>query len=704
MQVNYMPLVRLFEGAKNQFIVPTFQRDYSWGTKHCEQLFRDILRAGSDANVKAHFIGSVVYIAADAGSASSSRWLLIDGQQRMTSLTLLFVALRERLRELGAVEQPGEFGASAAEVDDTYLLNRYATGEARFKLVLRRTDQASLGAIVGRTELAEQGAERIRENYAFFRSRVADVDVKTVLDGIKKLQCVDVSLVRGQDDPQMIFESLNSTGLDLTQADLIRNFILMRLPDADQDRVYTKHWLPMEKAFGSRERVEFDKFVRDFLTLKRRPPRPYRADELYATFREYFRDEHETAQRSVDAIAEELHAFAMYFASFALGQERVPALREAVDRLHLLTEVASPLLLVLFDAHRRLGAMSEAELVEAVELVESYVLRRTICKLPANNLFQVFSSLAARVSERDPLTSLKVALVRLSNRRRFPSDDEFRAELPKFELYGKRIDKYVLERLENQGKERVDTTNLTVEHVMPQNPRLAREWQAMLGDAWAETHKAWLPRLGNLTLTAYNPELSDRPFAEKKAMAGGFDASPLRLNKWMREANEWTAAQMHARGEALADSALSVWRRVVVDERVVKERELEEVRALATRRSVTEVEVAPRARPLFDAFRQRILSLGEGIVELPHAKSVTYRVYDFFVEVIPRVHYLHLLLNLEFAECKGADSANLAVDTSDYAFVVHAKESGGVLVRVEREADFDAALALVRAAYERVAE
>ena len=207
-------VTNLLQGAK-QFIVPIFQRDYSWGTKHCQQLWKDVIRVGSDPNVKGHFLGSVVYVAAEDNTATITRWLLIDGQQRLTTLTLLLIALRDRMAQLPGNSGQGEEEATPDELDDYYLRNRHGKGDRRHKLHLRRADHETLIALLDGKTLPEAASERVKENFLFLRDLVAQADVQTVYNGIKKLVVVDVSLTRGQDDPQMIFESLNTTGVDL---------------------------------------------------------------------------------------------------------------------------------------------------------------------------------------------------------------------------------------------------------------------------------------------------------------------------------------------------------------------------------------------------------------------------------------------------------------------------------------------------------
>ncbi|MDP1646038.1 MAG: DUF262 and DUF1524 domain-containing protein [Thiobacillus sp.] len=692
-------VTNLLEGAK-QFIVPIFQRDYSWGTKHCQQLWKDVIRVGSDHNVKGHFLGSVVYVAAEDSSATITRWLLIDGQQRMTTLTLLLIALRDRLSELQGNGDGGDEMSTPEELDDYYLRNRHGKGDRRHKLHLRRADHETLIALLDGKVIPDAASERVKENFIFLRDLVAKADVSTVYAGIKKLVVVDVCLTRGQDDPQMIFESLNSTGVDLTQADLIRNFVLMRLDETSQTQLYEEYWQPIEVAFGRRYRTEFDKFVKDFLTLQLRPGTPLKAAEIYHEFRGFFLRTVE--KRGVDGILSDLRRFGTYYTAFSHGQEKQPALKEAFARLRSLIEVASPVVLTLYDYHERAKTLSSDEFVEAIELLESFVFRRSVCDMQTRSLGQIFASLAYRITETQPLLNLKVALYRQGKKRRFPTDAEFREALETRDVYDMRTCFYLLDRLENFSKERIDTSRFTIEHVMPQNGDLRPEWRAMLGSDWQAVQETWLHRLGNLTLTGYNSAYSDRPFAEKKAIAGGFNESPLRLNKFIREQSAWTAATIEQRGKQLAEKALAVWRPLVVDPLAVKQRELDEHKALAANYQIENVEMDQVAKQLFDAIRPQIQALGTDIVELPNDRSVIYRVFDFFVEIIPRKQRLSLLLNLDFADCE--DASGKARDATEFAFIIGAMETGGVIYTLESVDDVPEAINVVRQAYQGVTE
>jgi uncharacterized protein with ParB-like and HNH nuclease domain/predicted transport protein len=702
MKAEDVRLTNLLEGPK-QFIVPVFQRDYSWGTKHCLQLWKDIVRVGSDATAKAHFVGSVVYIAAEETNATITRWLLIDGQQRLTTLSLLLAALRNRMptNDTNAQQTADEDALpTKAELEDYYLWNTHGRGDRRQKLHLRRADQETLIALVSRKDLPDQYSERINENFQFFEEQLAAADLEVIYHGIKKLVAVDVCLTRGQDDPQMIFESLNSTGLDLTQADLIRNFVLMRQDEELQTQLYEDYWQPIEVAFGSRYQTDFDWFTRDYLTLQLKPSKQFKADEIYQQFRTYFYGL--GAAKNVGEILADLKRFGNYYVAFSLGKEQNVKLGEAFRRLHLLAEVASPAVLRLYDCYDRLNTLTLDEFIEGVELLESYVFRRSACAMETRSLGQIFASLAYRIKDDMPLLSLKVALFRQAKKRRFPTDGEFREALETRDVYDMRNCHYLLDRLENASKEKIDTSNFTIEHVMPQNDELITEWQMMLGPDWKKVKEMWLQRLGNVTLTGYNSEYSDRSFADKKTIEDGFNESPLRLNKFIREQTSWTTVEMERRGKDLAAKALTVWPTLVVEHDAVKQAELEDLKNQAAKYSLDNLNFDAESKPLFDLLRPQILALGNDVIELCGQNSVTYRVYDFFTEVIPRRRRLLLILNIDYEECE--DATQKALDATKYAFIPNASESGGVLFNIESAADIVPAMQLVRQAYEKMSE
>lgn len=687
------PFAKIINGT-SQFLIPVFQRDYSWTEAECEQLWRDLLQIASDPSGRGHFLGSVVYISTGDTSAAFTRWLLIDGQQRITTLTLLLAALRDHIVESGW--SGTEDGPTAKRVEAYFLKNVEEEGSRRPKLVLRRHDQATLKAILDDDEPPEDLSERIRDNYEWFREQLVEVDPELVYRGINRLVVVDVTLDRGTDDPQLIFESLNSTGMDLSQSDLIRNFILMRLPEAEQTRLYETYWSKIEGLFRGSEKT-FDAFVRDYLALRSRATKQEKADEIYFAFRRAFGSIGTEPER-LDELLEDLLRFSRYHAAFSLGAAAPDPLRQPLARLRHLVDVPAILIMRLFECHDRHGTLEPDAFAGAIELIESYVFRRAVCGEQTRGYWQIFANLAYQIDPEKPLESLKVGLARQRDTYRFPGDTEFHQALTDRDVYGKRVCFELLDRLENDGsKEPTDTSNYSIEHIMPQNEKLPAEWREMLGADWVDIQRQWLHRLGNLTLTGYNSKYSDRPFAEKKTISGGFEESSVRLNKYVREQAQWTPAEMETRGELLARRALSIWPQLEVDATLVQAAELEDMRQRAKRRDVGKVQMTEVARELFEQLRAKVLEIDSDIIELAEPRSVSYHGPEFFLEVLPRKNRINLLLALDFNEAD--DPHGIAKDTSERKFFFYAQYEGGVNIPIWAADDIELALPMIRQAH-----
>lgn len=551
-------------------------------------------------------------------------------------------------------------------------------------------------AILDSAELPANPSERIRENYEYFREQIANADPDDVYRGLDRLVVVDVTLDRGTDDPQLIFESLNSTGIDLSQSDLIRNFILMRLPEKQQTTLYESYWSKLESLFRGSERT-FDAFLRDYLAFKIKASKQEKADEIYQAFRRNFASLQEVSG-GLESLLAEMLRFGRYHAAFSIGSPLVPELAEDLARLRRLVDVPALIIMRLFDCHDRCKTLSTGAFSDAIHAMESYVFRRAICGEQTRSYWQIFASLAYRIEETAPLRDLKVGLARLRDAYRFPSDADFRRELLLRDIYGLRVCGYLLERLENHGsKEPTNTSGYTIEHIMPQNDKLPEEWQAMLGKEWRKVQATWLHRLGNLTLTGYNSNYSDRPFDDKKTISGGFNESSVRLNKYVREQSQWTPTEIEHRNQLLADRALEIWPALEVDAASVEQAKQAELRELAERRDVAKVPMSAAARELFEALRPRIQEIEPAILELAESKSVSYHAPGFFLEVLPRKHKLLLLLPLDHSEIE--DPHELSENATEWKFLFYAKHEGGVLLRIKETQDIDHALPIIRQAY-----
>lgn len=644
-----------------QFIIPIYQRTYSWKEPHCRQLWNDILRAGSSDEVTCHFIGSVVYIQQGLSQTTNqSPLLVIDGQQRLTTVTLLLEALARALGDQEPVD-----GFSAPKIREWYLINHLLNDDRFFKLLLTQTDNASLKAIIRNREAPVAPSFNITQNFELFCQLVEEQkgDLVPICKGLEKLMVVDVALDSDRDNPQLIFESMNSTGKALSQADLIRNFILMGLEPTRQMQLYDNYWRPMEMDFGQEAYdSKFDSFMRHYLTF--RTSNIPRESEVYEAFKSYFYNKI-VREAGIEALVKDLRSFAGYYCAIGLNKERNPELKRAFhDLKELKVDVAYPFLLELYDDYTN-EKLNVADFSAALRLMESYVFRRSICSIPTNSLNKTFANFGKELKKDRYLESIKAHFLMLPSYRRFPSDEEFQRDLQTRDLYNFRSCSYWLRRLENHGrKERVAVDEYTIEHIMPQNQDLSTAWQSDLGIDWQRIHKTWLHTLGNLTLTGYNSEYSDHPFREKRDRAGGFKESPLKLNAELGAVETWNEDAIKHRAKALSKTAIKVWTAPILDDAVfanykqVKEKKNTEY----TIENHPKLLTAP-VQSLFEAFRKEVLAIDPCVSEEFLKLYVAYKAETNFVDVVPQAARLRLSINLPFSDIN--DPKGLCKDVSD---------------------------------------
>ena len=545
-----------------QFVVPIYQRVYSWDPSECDQLWKDIVRAGSNKAIGSHFTGSIVYVEKDQGNiAQAQPALIIDGQQRITTVTLLLAALAAHLDSLPEGQREPVHGFAPRKIRGLWLTNEYENGDKFFKLILSQGDREALKAVVQNDPLPSGNTTRVIANYNHFVTKLRDpnTDLAVICKGISKLVVVDVHLARGFDNPQLVFEAMNSTGKKLSQADLIRNFVLMDLDPSHQTHLYEGYWFPMEQAFKGANERRFDEFVRHFLTV--RTGTIPRLEDIYDAFKAYA-----DAQASIGATREDvvvdLRLSSSYFVKMALGQETNPQLAVRFLELEQLKAVVVyPFLLRVYEDYAA-DKVTANEFVQILEMVIAYLFRRTICRIPTNSLNNTFAALAIQVLPGKYVESVLGRFLTLDSYKRFPDDGEFAKHLRDEDLYGLQRAPYFFAKMENDShKEPISIGDYTIEHVMPQNEKLCQAWQEMLGPNWQDVQSRLLHTLGNLTLTGYNPELSDRPFIEKRDMPGGFKDSHLQLNKDLAELDLWNETEIVDRGARLAHQAVGLWKR-----------------------------------------------------------------------------------------------------------------------------------------------
>ena len=645
-----------------QFVIPIYQRTYSWKERECRQLWDDILRTGNNDAIPAHFTGSIVYIEKSLYQVSSqSPLLVIDGQQRLTTVMLVLEALA---RHVGGGEPMDGF--SAKKLRNYYLLNPLEEGERGFKLLLTQTDKQSLLALMQQKPESTGHSLRIAQNFDFFDKRVralGTTGIAPLCKGLAKLTIVDVALSREQDNPQLIFESMNSTGRELSQADLIRNFILMGLEPRHQTLLYEDHWRPMEIAFGQEAYgTNFDGFMRHYLTLKTGEIPNVRA--VYEAFKGHARSP-EVAAAGVDTLVADIHRYADYYCAMALDKEKdddlAPVFR---DLRELKVDVAFPFLLELYDDYAR-GILPKKDFIQSVRLIEAYVFRRAVCSIPTNSLNKTFATFGRALTKDRYVQSIQAHLLTLPSYRRFPGDEEFKRELAVRDLYNFPRRSYWLRRLENhQRKERMPVDEYTIEHILPQNENLSAVWRAALGSEWKQVQARWLHTLGNLTLTGYNAEYSDHPFAKKRDMTGGLKESPLRLNEGLGALDVWNEDTIQERAERLATKAAKVWARPVLPADILSTfLEKPETPSGYSLRDHPHLAPASPMWPVFETFRKSVLSLDSCVSEEFLKLYVAYKAETNFVDVVPQQSRLRLSLNLRFHELH--DPKGLARDVTN---------------------------------------
>ncbi|KMK81550.1 GmrSD restriction endonuclease domain-containing protein [Pectobacterium brasiliense] len=683
-----------------QFVIPIYQRNYSWTEAQCQQLWSDLLRAGRDATINGHFIGSIVYIERGLSTVTTQEALLvIDGQQRLTTSTLLIAALAQHFEAYERSELLESF--SARKLRNYYLLNPDEDGERHFKLILSETDKETLLSILKSVPMPIEVSSRIEQNYKLFQGLIDkhQDELEAICQGLAKLLIVEVSLDRTQDNPQLIFESMNSTGLELSQADLIRNYILMGLEPKLQTSLYQDYWRPMEKAFGQAAYVaHFDPFMRHYLTAKTGDIPNVR--EVYVAFKAFAR----SSQLDTTELVADIHAFANYYCAMALGAETVPLLKQAFhDLRELKVDVAYPFLLDAYHDYR-MARLSSDELVNIVRLIESYVFRRAICAIPPNSLNKTFASFSRALKKDRYLESVQAAFLMLPSYRRFPGDEEFCRDIKQRDLYNFRSRSYWLRRLENHGrKERIVLDDYTIEHILPQNEVLSPEWQDALGPNWQEIQQTWLHTLGNLTLTGYNSEYSDYPFNYKRDQAInaegkkiGFKYSSLNINEGLGEVEVWDENAIKLRAEQLAMLATKVWRAPLLDSDVLDAYRTTHAH-IGQQYSINDHPYLSNGavRALFDALSKAILALDPCVNEEYLKLYVAYKAETNFVDVVPQAKRLRLSLNMPFSEID--DPRGLCNDVTNLG----RWGNGDVEVGLSNQSDLPYVMGLIRQSFER---
>ena len=688
MKAEEVKLLKFLNSPK-QLVIPIYQRAYNWEEKQCKQLWGDIIKAGENSNVLGHFIGPIVYVEEGLYHVSTlPKLLVIDGQQRLTTLSLLIAALSNHLKE----KQKQIQLFSSDKLEKYYLFNDNEDGEGKYKLILNKSDKTTLFKILDRSELSEEDSVRLKENYEFFKNEIANVDLNIILNGISKLIIIDISLDKEKDKPQLIFESLNSTGLELNKADLIRNYILMGLEKQKQDEIYEKYWSEIEKRFGRDNLVLFDKYIKDYLTIKvNKIPK---IKEIYSVFKEYavqFND--------IDRFVEEISDFSKYYVNITSGKEPDVDLRKVfIDINELKVDVLYPFILAVYRDYAT-EKINKSTLLDILLLIESYIFRRSVCGIPSQSLNKLFSTLYAQIDQDNYVESIKAIIILQDSYGKCPTDDEFKREFLIRNAYNFGNRSYLLRKLENYDrKEPIDVASYTTEHILPQNQNLSEDWKKQLGTNWKEIQKRYLHVIGNLTLTGYNSELSDKSFEVKRDMRGGFKDSPLYLNKELAKLDTWNEQSIKQRTEKIADIAINIWKYPAVKSEIInkykaKEKEPKQKYTLNDYEHIKEGE---QLGILFAELRNRILNIDSLIREEPQKTYIAYKSITNFVDIIPQKKALLLSLNMPFEEIN--DPEEKCKDVSGKGKL----GNGDIQVKISNHEELTYVLGLIKQAFDFV--
>ena len=633
-------IYEILNGNK-QFLIPVYQRYYSWDIEQCTRLWNDIVEMQKKGKV-GHFVGSIVNIAEQAMPTGVQKYMIIDGQQRMTTLSLLLLALRDY-----AIKNPDDTTINARRIDNMLLKNEYESGDERYKLLLTETDRDILMRLVEEKPIPDDTRSRLLDNYKFFAGKIADKELQPaeVYESIGKLQIVNITLDRTVDDAQAIFESLNSTGKELSESDLIRNYVLMGLEPTEQTYVYEHLWRPMELLFvyETQDSV-MDRFFRDYLTMK--ITRIPKQDRVYEEFKLY----HLNCEfGTIRELCQDLLTYAKYYTDMVFKRSSNPALKSLYEDINdLRMDVSYPFLLKVHNDYAE-GIISEDDLKLIIRLCISYVFRRSICDIPTNSLNKTFATLRNEIRQDDYVNSIKAFFVMRDDYKEFPNDDKFTAAFVSRDIYTMRSRNFILSHLENYGnKAPIIIENYTIEHIMPQNSSLSPEWQQMLGVNWREVQKTYLHTIGNLTLTAYNSEMSDHPFMVKMDMEGGFKESALRLNAYVVKLTEWNEQRIKERASLLADKAKQIW--AFPDMTAAELAPYQTVEKPAERYSLETYDTNVFTKTLFEVLDRRIQNLSPDVKREFKKLYVAYKLDTNFVDIVFQKQRLRISVNMKFSE------------------------------------------------------
>ena len=547
-------LVSYMQGSDKRFIIPVYQRNYDWKTENCKQLFDDLIKVVKRRQ-NSHFFGSIVSVHNDG---EFNEYLVIDGQQRLTTISLLLLAMYKLMKNGILIPVKANL---AEKIYKTYLIDEWQDDDTRIKLKPVKNDRNAFRKLFDEeSEYLPDSNLTINYNYFYSRIQNKEVTLDELYDAVTKLEIINITLNQ-DDNPQLIFESLNSTGVALSEGDKIRNFILMGLSARQQNDFYEKYWHKIELCTD----YNVSMFIRDYLRVKQQSINAM--SMVYFSFKAFV----EESGTEIEALLQDLLNYAKWYETLLKGNTADKELNSCIYRLNRLeTTVIRPFFLEVL----RLQSANKISLDDVKEIflyTESYLFRRTICNIPTNGLNGIFLMLHREIirydgTESNYVNKFKYALLSKSDRGKFPDNTEFVEAFRARHVYqmNRKNKIYILERLENYGTveaqnvySQFDNGTYSIEHIMPQH--LTPAWIKELGENYKEIYDKWLHRIANLTLTGYNAEYSNKPFMEKRNVKNGFASSHLYLNNWISKQEHWGLAELEARSRILEERALAIW-------------------------------------------------------------------------------------------------------------------------------------------------
>ncbi|GHQ28241.1 hypothetical protein JP0061_13290 [Helicobacter pylori] len=672
------------KSQEKQLVIPIYQRLHSWEKEQCKQLWDDIIKIGGDDKMNGHFIGSIVFVHDGIYSTGHNELLIIDGQQRLTTITLLLTALRNHLSD----------EVKRKKIEDHYLINSDKDGDKKFRLILSESDKDTLLYLIDKDRRKpSEPSSKIVENFKLFEEWVSNTDKETIFKELEKLMIVEIALEKGKDDPQLIFESMNSKGIELTQTDLIRNYIVMETEIEKQEGFYNKYWRAMEEEFKQNKKW-FDRFVRHYLTIKTKEiPN---INKVYVALKGYRQKE----GLAIEDLLKDLQKYCEYFCRIVFKKEADKDLNKALGFLvDLEMDVIYPLLLELYSDYSD-GVLFKDDFRRSIALIESYICRRAVCGLGTNSLNQVFPSFTRYIQKDEYFKSLEAHFGYLTNNQRFPNNDEFKDCFITIDFYKFKKREYFFERLENfdplenfDRKEPINTKGLTIEHIMPQT--LTEQWERDLGENFQEIHDKYLHTIGNLTLTGYNHEYSNKSFQEKQGMEKGFKDSPLRLNQGLRDLKSFGEEEIKKRANDLADLALKIWTYPKLDAETLEKYKPKKDKKEKEVYDLNSYNFGSHSRELFDILSKEIKALDERITENFNQDYISYKFSKNFVDIVVQTKDLKLYLNMKFNELQ--DEKKLARDMTNKGHL----GNGDIEVKLETKENIPYCLGLIKQALEK---